>query len=167
MDSTNTQKKSLPDYISLAIATVGVGFIPLAPGTWGSLVGVLIFLIYSTFAAFSTYSTIAWIAFILIICAIGIWASQRAERIFDEEDPQRVVVDEVAGQLIAYSSVAVVDWKHLLVGFVLFRLFDIWKPYPINKIQDLHGGFGVMADDILAGIYAAMIIYSLTFFNIL
>jgi phosphatidylglycerophosphatase A len=167
MDSNIKSKKSLLDYISIAIATVGVGFIPLAPGTWGSAVGVLIFLLYASTNAFSNYGTIVWIIFIVVVCAIGIWASQQAERIFDEEDPQRVVVDEVAGQLIAYSSVAVVDWKHLLVGFVLFRLFDIWKPYPINKIQDLHGGFGVMADDILAGIYAAMIIYSLTFFNIL
>jgi phosphatidylglycerophosphatase A len=167
MDSINTTKKTLFDYVSIAIATVGVGFIPLAPGTWGSLVGVLIFLLYTSINAFSNYSTIAWIVFIILICAIGIFASQQAERIFDEEDPQRVVVDEVAGQLIAYSSVAVIDWKHLLVGFVLFRLFDIWKPYPINKLQDLHGGFGVMADDILAGIYAAMIIYTLTFFNIL
>jgi phosphatidylglycerophosphatase A len=167
MDSINTTKKTLFDYVSIAIATVGVGFIPLAPGTWGSLVGVLIFLLYTGINAFSNYSTIAWIVFIILVCAIGIFASQQAERIFDEEDPQRVVVDEVAGQLIAYSSVAVIDWKHLLVGFVLFRLFDIWKPYPINKLQDLHGGFGVMADDILAGIYAAMIIYTLTFFNIL
>ncbi len=167
MNPKNNTSKSLLDYISLAIATVGVGFLPLAPGTWGSLVGVLIFLLYASFVNLTTYSTIVWIIFIVAVCAVGIWASAQAERIFDEEDPQRVVVDEVAGQLISYSSVAVLDWKHLLVGFVLFRLFDIWKPYPINKLQDLHGGFGVMADDILAGIYSAMIIYSLTFFNIL
>jgi phosphatidylglycerophosphatase A len=164
---SSIKNKSLLDYISLAIATVGVGYLPLAPGTWGSLVGVLIFLLYTNFATFGGYSMIAWIVFIVAVCAVGIWASAQAERIFDEEDPQRVVVDEVAGQLIAYSPVAVLDWKHLLIGFVLFRLFDIWKPYPINKLQDLHGGFGVMADDILAGIYSAMIIYTLTFFNIL
>ncbi len=167
MNLKNNTKKSPLDYISLAIGTVGVGFMPLAPGTWGSAVGVLIFLIYSNFIGISNYSTMVWIIFIVAVCAIGIWASAQAERIFDEEDPQRVVVDEVAGQLIAYSSVAVLDWKHLLIGFILFRLFDIWKPYPINKLQDLHGGFGVMADDILAGIYAAMIIYSLTFFGVL
>jgi phosphatidylglycerophosphatase A len=164
---SSIKNKSLLDYISLAIATVGVGYLPLAPGTWGSMVGVLIFLLYTNFVTFAGYSMIAWIVFIVAVCAVGIWASAQAERIFDEEDPQRVVVDEVAGQLIAYSPVAVLDWKHLLIGFVLFRLFDIWKPYPINKLQDLHGGFGVMADDILAGIYAAMIIYTLTFFNIL
>jgi phosphatidylglycerophosphatase A len=167
MDSTNTPKKTLLDYISLAIATFGVGYLPLAPGTWGSAVGVLIFLLYVNFTTFSNFSTAVWIIFVVAVCAIGTWAAQRAERIFNEEDPQRVVVDEVAGQLITYSAVAVLDWKHLLVGFILFRLFDIWKPYPINKLQDLHGGFGVMADDVLAGIYSAMIIYSLTFFNIL
>ncbi len=167
MDSTNTPKKTLLDYISLAIATFGVGYLPLAPGTWGSAVGVLIFLLYVNFTTFSNFSTVAWIIFVVAVCAIGTWAAQRAERIFNEEDPQRVVVDEVAGQLITYSAVVVSDWKHLLVGFILFRLFDIWKPYPINKLQDLHGGFGVMADDVLAGIYSAMIIYSLTFFNIL
>jgi phosphatidylglycerophosphatase A len=164
---SSIKNKSLLDYISLAIATVGVGYLPLAPGTWGSMVGVLIFLLYTNFVIVGSYSMTAWIVFIVAVCAVGIWASAQAERIFDEEDPQRVVVDEVAGQLIAYSPVAVLDWKHLLIGFVLFRLFDIWKPYPINKLQDLHGGFGVMADDILAGIYAAMIIYTLTFFNIL
>ena len=76
-------------------------------------------------------------------------------------DPQIVVVDEVAGQLISYLGLATprtfaLDWKYLLLGFILFRVFDIWKPFPARQAESLHGGLGIMADDWIAGMYAAL-----------
>jgi phosphatidylglycerophosphatase A len=165
-------KKSLSDHISLGIATVGVGYIPLAPGTWGSAVGVLIYLIFRHFEndflavvahkGFPAASVQAWtyvINSILLfgVCAIGIWASTRAADLLKTKDPQQVVIDEVMGQLITFVFVPfmISGWL-IFAGFLLFRLFDIWKPFPINILQDLPGGLGVCVDDILAGIYAGL-----------
>jgi len=164
--------KSLSDHISLGIATVGVGYIPLAPGTWGSAVGVLIYLIFRHFESeilalflhkgFQVSSVYAWayvINSILLfgVCAIGIWASTRAAELLKTKDPQQVVIDEVMGQLITFLFIPFINSGWLIfTGFLLFRLFDIWKPYPIDVLQDLPGGLGVCVDDILAGIYAGL-----------
>ena len=87
---------------------------------------------------------------------IGIWAGSRAERLLQKKDPSMVVVDEVAGQMIAMLSVPAFlsGWWAVLSAFLLFRLFDIWKPYPIRRLEALESGLGIMADDVLAGIYA-------------
>jgi phosphatidylglycerophosphatase A len=177
---TKADKTTL-DYFSLAITTFGVGYIPLAPGTWGSGVGVLIYLVFRKIEYYSVgYLTIqnwqsaqvsAWISavnalLLLLFCLLGIWAADRASRIFGEEDPQRAIVDEIIGQLITFLFVPfIISWQLVLVGFLLFRLFDIWKPYPIDSLQNLHGGLGVCADDILAGVYAGIclaIIYAVS-----
>ena len=165
-------KKTFLDYFSVALATVGVGFIPLAPGTFGSLVGVLIYLFFARVEAnsyanfsprgFSDLQITAWLhvfnaLVFLLFCFLGIWASSRAAKIFNDKDPQKVVVDEVIGQLVVFLFVPFgISWKLILVGFLLFRLFDIWKPYPIDSLQNLSGGLGVCADDILAGIYGGI-----------
>ncbi|MCA1625430.1 MAG: phosphatidylglycerophosphatase A [Acidobacteria bacterium] len=87
--------------------------------------------------------------------SFGIWASSRAVELFQNKDPQQAVVDEVIGQLITFLFVPfTVSWKFVAAGFLLFRLFDIWKPYPIDSLQNLPAGIGVCADDILAGVYA-------------
>jgi phosphatidylglycerophosphatase A len=172
-----TRKKTPLDYFSLAISTFGVGFIPLAPGTWGSIIGVLIYLFFrsnelrvaQTFSdlALSGEFTTAWIkAFnaliFLLFCFLGIWASGRTATIFRAKDPQKVVVDEVIGQLIVFLFVPFeISWKLILAGFILFRLFDIWKPYPINSLENLPGGLGVCADDILAGVYGGICLAAL------
>lgn len=166
------QNKSLMDYVSLGIATVGVGYIPIAPGTWGSAVGVLIYLIFrevETIASFNYIQNIlqtnvisAWTYLInalllFLLCSVGIWAATRASILFKVKDPQQVVIDEVMGQLITFLFVPLaISWWLILSGFLLFRLFDIWKPYPIDLLQDLPGGLGVCVDDILAGIYAGI-----------
>ncbi len=160
------------DYFSLAITTCGVGYIPLAPGTWGSAIGVLIYLFVRSNesgiirgflnAGFPNEITMAWIyAFnsvvFLLFCFLGIWASSRAVVIFKNKDPQKVVVDEIMGQLIVFLFVPFdISWKLVIAGFLLFRLFDIWKPYPINSLENLPSGLGVCADDILAGIYGGI-----------
>ena len=150
------------DYVALAIATVGVGFIPLAPGTWGSLVGVGIYLLVRFLFLESGQIPFLILQFgvILVVTFAGIWAASQTERITGRKDPGKVVVDEVAGQLISLLPVALApfwsSWKlWVIVSFILFRLFDIVKPYPARRMERLHGGMGIMCDDLVAGVYAA------------
>src|SRR6185295_18343323 len=149
------------DYLALSIATCGVGYLPLAPGTWGSLVGVGIFLLLTRVIAGNALVAVV-LVFIIVVTAVGTWAATRTEELSGRKDPGKVVVDEVAGQFIAlfpltlftrWSTVAVI------VSFILFRFFDIVKPYPANKLQELNGGAGVMFDDLVAGVYAAVIVW--------
>jgi phosphatidylglycerophosphatase A len=144
------------DYLALAIATCGVGYMPLAPGTFGSLVGVAIFLGLTRVAG----GTILLFVAILAFTFAGIWAGTRTEEISGRKDPGKIVVDEVAGQLIALLPLLFVNWTitMVIVSFILFRFFDIVKPYPANRLQDLEGGVGVMCDDLVAGAYAAIIV---------
>jgi phosphatidylglycerophosphatase A len=164
------EPKTLLDYFSLAVTTFGVGYLPLAPGTYGSAVGILVYLLFASFANTTNFYFLqhgwqevqiaAWIHAVnlilfLLFCLLGIWASNRAVKIFQNKDPQQAVVDEVIGQLITFLFVPFdVSWKFVIAGFLLFRLFDIWKPYPIDSLQNLPAGIGVCADDILAGVYA-------------
>ena len=177
------KRRTLLDYFALAVTTCGVGYIPLAPGTFGSAVGVLIYLLvafietkldfYFSQNGWQDAQISAWIhAFnlllFLLFCLLGIWASGRATKLFQNKDPQKVVVDEVIGQLITFLFVPfAVSGHFVLAGFLLFRLFDIWKPYPIDSLQNLPAGIGVCADDILAGVYAGTclaIIYAVRIF---
>lgn len=166
----NRPKKTFLDYFSLAITTFGVGYLPLAPGTWGSMVGVAIYLLFVWIEAnfspkwLNQTQAAAWIyAFngiiFLLFCLLGIWAANRATKLFRHKDPSQAVVDEVIGQLLTFLFIPFTfSWKLILVGFLLFRLFDIWKPYPIDSLQNLPAGIGVCADDILAGVYAGAIL---------
>lgn len=178
----SSKPKTFSDYFALAFTTFGVGYIPLAPGTWGSAVGVLIYVLFEWAAAktdahfsvdgFSQTQIAAWNHAVIMIlflafCLLGIWASSRATRLFKNKDPQKVVVDEVIGQLIVFLFIPfTTSWVFILIGFLLFRLFDIWKPYPIDSLQNLPVGIGVCADDILAGVYGGTIlalIYAISF----
>ncbi len=154
------------DALALFLATgFGVGFIPFAPGTWGSVVGLLI--AYGLIAAFSLDVVLLQNALIvasLVSAAVGVWAGTRAETIFSRKDAGQIVMDEVCGQILTFVFIAPYlarlggQWRWWMIpGFVLFRAFDIFKPYPINRLQGLTGGLGVMMDDILAGIYAAVL----------
>jgi phosphatidylglycerophosphatase A len=165
------RKKSL-DVCALSITTFGVGYLPLAPGTWGSMVGVLIYLAFASLesAAVARFvpqgwtesQVMAWLHFgnlflFLGFCLIGIWAANRATLLFKDKDPSQAVVDEVIGQLLVFLFIPFTfSWKLILAGFVLFRIFDIWKPYPIDSLQNLPAGIGVCADDLLAGVYAGL-----------
>lgn len=175
------KNKTFLDYFSLAVTTFGVGYIPLAPGTWGSAVGVLIYLAFARLEdkanlffipkGWSEPQVNAWIQVVnlllfLLFCLLGIWGASRATKLFKHKDPSQAVVDEVMGQLIVYLFVPFdISWKLILTGFLLFRLFDIWKPYPIDSLQGLPAGIGVCADDILAGVYGGIclsIVYAVT-----
>jgi phosphatidylglycerophosphatase A len=176
------QPFALSDYFSLALSTFGVGYLPLAPGTWGSAVAIGIFLLVRwgeqnavwcliEHHSWSKITAEAWLGFalwviFLLFCFLGIWGASRASKIWDTKDPQKVVVDEVMGQLLVFFFVPLaISWWMILAGFILFRLFDIWKPYPIDTLQDLPGGLGVCADDLLAGVYGGLclsLIYALS-----
>ena len=148
------------DYLALAIATFGVGFLPLIPGTFGSLLSVGIFLFFTQILTGSPLIAVV-LLFILVVTFAGIWAASRTEELSGRKDPGKVVVDEVAGQMIALLPVALFSLQPLtrgvIVSFILFRLFDIFKPYPASRFERLRGGYGIMCDDLAAGAYAAVI----------
>ncbi len=160
------------DYAALALTTWGVGYLPVAPGTYGSMIAVAIYVgidrmmpfIETSLFNISTHTptTDAWthsavaVALALFVL-VGIWASDRAVSLLGNSDPSEAVVDELMGQFITFLFVPFgLSWPLILAGFLLFRLFDIWKPYPINDLQILPGGIGVCADDIVAGVYAGI-----------
>jgi len=148
------------DYLALSIATCGVGYLPLAPGTWGSLVGVGIFLLLTRVIAGNALVAMV-LVFIIVVTAVGTWAATRTEELSGRKDPGKIVVDEVAGQFIALFPLTLFSsWSTVavIVSFILFRFFDIVKPYPANRLQELNGGAGVMFDDLVAGVYAAVIV---------
>lgn len=167
------------DYISLGLTTFGVGYLPIAPGTYGSLVAVGFYSILAyTFAAFrysaapaspealvASIHAVILVAFLLFIL-LGMWAASRSIELLGNSDPSEAVVDEVMGQLVVFLFIPFTSsWILIGLGFLLFRLFDIWKPYPIDDLQSLPGGIGVCADDILAGVYAGVclsIIYAVS-----
>lgn len=193
-----------PNFALFVATSGGLGYFPKAPGTWGSLVGVILALVPSWifFGLAATRITInrgnnsvfwkasAWyadpflfvqIVLSLLLAAAGVWASDRVAKRFREKDPQYVVIDEVSGQHLTLllgcgipiwwksatlswtatpigltSMPSALNWKYLLLGFILFRVFDIWKPFPARQAESLPGGWGIMADDWIAGIYAAI-----------
>jgi phosphatidylglycerophosphatase A len=149
-----TTAHTLGDYLALSIATCGVGYLPLMPGTFGSVVGVAIFLLLV-----QRVNAVAVVVSILVIAFAGIWAASRTEELSGRKDPGKVVVDEVAGQMIALLPLTVftVTPLSVMVSFTLFRCFDIVKPYPAGRLEGLKGGLGIMCDDLVAGAYAAVI----------
>ena len=195
--------------LALFIATAcGLGYIPVAPGTWGSLAGLLVvvlpfwvafvivlgpFTVWKIITEGTTWFSLGSVrpgldrmlvlqCFIgLAVAAIGVWSASKASRYWSDDDPQRVVIDEVSGQHLTLligcglpiwwralespwtnlpigfvTSRSALNWKYLLLGFILFRVFDIWKPFPARQAESLPGGWGIMADDWIAGIYAAI-----------
>jgi phosphatidylglycerophosphatase A len=124
------------------------GYFPIAPGTVGSAAGLLVYAI-----AWWTQSPIVEVAVIVGLFAAGVWAATTAEQYFGGIDPGPVVIDEVVGMLMTLAFIPV-GWSGALAGFLLFRVFDVLKPYPADRFEQLHGGLGVMADDAMAGVYA-------------
>ena len=199
---------------ALFIATAcGLGYIPLAPGTWGSLAGLVLafvpswaFLILSMAyivlkrgdasvglffsAELRNPLFLAQVLLTILVAAIGVWSASKAAKFWAVKDPQKVVIDEVSGQHLtllaglgipiwwrglagnpqptgfafetpwfSWHTTTVLNWKYLLLGFILFRLFDIWKPFPARQAESLPGGWGIMADDWVAAAYAAICLW--------
>ena len=143
------------DKLAISIASgLGSGYSPVAPGTAGSVVGVIIAVLFIILSGLNIFSGLIYILLIAVIFAVGVWSAGRAEVIYGEKDCGKIVIDEIAGMLVTLYLVPF-DWRWLLAGFLLFRLFDIVKPFPARRIdQRVEGGWGVMLDDIAAGIYA-------------
>ena len=141
----------------------GTGFLPIAPGSWGSLAAV--------FAAVGIYALggfLALVAATIAVFILGLWAVGRFTNGLEDPDLSEIVIDEVVGQWIALfslagglwffgSSAVILPWQGLVFGFIFFRLFDILKPYPCNILDKMKTPLGVMADDVMAGIYAALL----------
>jgi phosphatidylglycerophosphatase A len=184
--------------LAFALATVlGVGYAPKAPGTFGSLVGIVVAILTSPVTYVVLWSGTLGLGFeissvtilvpsliaIVVVALTGVWSASRVASYSGIKDPQYVVIDEVSGMHVTlvlalvplgspaslispdnasifalYSGLSLLNWKYLLAGFLLFRLFDIWKPYPIRWLEKLPGGWGIMADDWLAGVYAAIVL---------
>jgi phosphatidylglycerophosphatase A len=185
--------------LALFVATAaGLGYLPKAPGTWGSLGGVIVAVLpYAFFKVLERTTgsgvTVSFpgcpvspilmlqLLIAVVVAVAGVWSAAQAANFWGLKDPQRVVIDEVSGQHLAltfgcsvasWSRAAQVmtapgqhsdillgaapNWKYLLLGFILFRVFDIWKPFPARQAESLPGGWGIMTDDWVAGVYAAI-----------
>jgi phosphatidylglycerophosphatase A len=129
---------------------LGVGYVPIAPGTFGSAAGLVVW-------ALLPATPLAQGSAILLLFVAGSWGGSVAERHFGKTDPGHVVADEVMGMLITLFMNPV-GWLGAIVGFFLFRVLDVVKPYPANRLERLHGGIGVMADDAMAAIYANLVL---------
>ena len=135
--------------LAVFLATVGYcGYFPFAPGTVGSAAGLLFYAL-----VWWSGSPVVEVAMIVVLFAAGVWAGTTAERYFGGVDPGPIVIDEVVGMLITLAFIPV-GWAGALAGFVLFRIFDVIKPFPAGRLEALHGGLGVMADDAMAAVYA-------------
>jgi phosphatidylglycerophosphatase A len=133
--------------VALGLATsLGVGYVPFAPGTMGTIVGLLVWAVLPGSPAIHAVT-------IALMFVVGSWSGSVAEMHFRREDPGPVVIDEVMGMLITLF-LNPVGWLGALTGFLLFRAFDVIKPYPSNRLERLPGGIGVMADDAMAAVYA-------------
>jgi phosphatidylglycerophosphatase A len=140
----------------------GTGLSPMAPGTIGTLIAIPIFLILATF------SPIIYLFFVTILFLLGWWASAQTAQALNVHDHPGIVIDEIVGYLITMIFVPI-TWYWVLLGFLLFRLFDIWKPWPISIAdRQLKGGFGIMFDDVLAALFSLLslhiVIWSVKFF---
>lgn len=210
---------------ALAIATVlGVGYIPKAPGTFGSIAGIILAFLSAVFFLHPTSVSdvfsmhpmtdtilrenlfgpkgpdihnvmLAFPLFIagatfLLLSTLGVWSASRTAEYAGVRDPQYVVADEVAGQHLAlllplipialphlgthldfseytiYFALSLANWRYLLMGLILFRIFDIWKPWPVRQLENLPRGWGIMADDWMAGVYAAILLRVALHFNL-
>ncbi len=131
----------------------GIGYFPLAPGTLASLIVVLLYKFFLHQLSWPVHLLVFWGVFIA-----GIIASDRMSSKWKTEDPQKVVIDEAAGQYLALFQLSP-SWLPLLLSFLLFRLFDILKPFPIRRIESFPRGWGIMLDDFVAALYSGIIVY--------
>jgi phosphatidylglycerophosphatase A len=139
--------------LAVFIATVGYcGYFPTAPGTVGSAAGLVVYLL-----VWWTQSPLVEVGLILSLFAAGVWAGTIAEQFFGGIDPGPIVIDEVVGMLITLAFIPV-GVSGAIAGFFLFRVCDVFKPYPANRLEALHGGLGVMADDAMAAVYSNLLL---------
>src|SRR5688572_7480461 len=139
------------DRLALFVATAGyVGYAPIAPGTAGSIVGLVLFMVIRWIDSTAVEASVIGVALV-----VGMWAASKVERQLGK-DPSVVVIDEVVGMLITLAFLDVGPVA-MVIGFILFRVLDVIKPFPAGRLEDLHGGPGIMLDDVMAGLYGQLL----------
>jgi phosphatidylglycerophosphatase A len=141
----------------------GCGYAPAGPGTVGSLVSLLIAWLLVRYAC---WQPVWFVALVLVGTLPSVWAADVTARALNQKDPGAVVVDEVLGQWLALAGARTLNVKSWVGAFVLFRLFDIWKPVPVRTLETVPGGAGIVADDLMAGLYAALVLFLTGCFNL-
>lgn len=162
---TSEEISRMPLVPRLLATSFGFGFLPVAPGTWGALLAVLLWLPLYFFATQPTIFIVTLCATI-VYCVAGTWASTESEKYWGK-DPVVACADETVGQwisMLALSGVGITPWWEIVLSFALFRFFDIFKPLGIRWFERLRGGYGMMADDIVAGLYSLVIILAINHF---
>lgn len=152
-----------PDAAQQIATWFGCGLAPVAPGTVASAAAVAIAW------AVHRFTHTAPLTFLVLAALLfwpGVWAAGVIAKRMAIEDPGLVVVDEVIGQWTAIAGAAVLNWKSWLAAFLLFRIFDVWKPPPVRQLEHLHGGLGIVADDVMAGVYSAIVMIVLGYFHL-
>jgi phosphatidylglycerophosphatase A len=149
--------------ILLAVTGAGVGYLPWLPGTFGTCLAIPLSLALNQLASMALYS--ALIA-LLGFTALAIWSSGKAAVILGLKDPRAIIIDEIAGFLVA-NFLNQSGLSSLILAFVLFRFFDIVKPFPVSQFEKLPGGFGIVLDDMVAGVYSLVILYLLGHWSVL
>lgn len=136
------------------------GYIPIASGTWATALAILL---YWPFAGLNRapaegIGIYIYLAVVVAVSLLSVWTSDVAEKLHAEKDPHKVVIDEIAGFFV---SIILIPWEPMWVAaaFFVFRLFDVWKPYPIRQLQSLRGGLGITIDDLLAGVYTCVLLH--------
>jgi phosphatidylglycerophosphatase A len=146
------RKVALGDFLVRMTSTFFfVGYLPLIPGTFGSAAGVGIFCLFGGAAS------PGYFLFILCVFILGMLTSGKAEGLFNRKDPGCIVIDEIAGMLLALSFLPA-EPKVVILAFLMFRILDTLKPFPASRLQGLHGAIGIMGDDLVAGIYANIVL---------
>ena len=145
------KKSSFLDKIALVSGTLcGAGCYPKAPGTIGTIVFLPVVLL------FSSISLLYCIIFFIGLCLFSVWAAGRCAELVNEKDPKFVVIDEGAGIYLTFLGIRSPDFYEIIIGFILFRIFDILKPPPVSNAEELPGGVGIVADDLAAGLYSCV-----------
>lgn len=155
--------KKFPLIHKIIATACGAGYFPWGPGTMGAVFAIAVWLPMFLLMSYCSWMTITALL-VVVFTILGVWSSTVAERYWGE-DPSRVVIDEVVGMWITLLAVPHdAKWYIILVAFVLFRFFDMVKPLGVRKMENLKSGYGIMADDILAGVYGAIVILLLNYF---
>ena len=159
-----TRESKTLRWVLTPIATfLGMGYAPVAPGTAGSLGAIAVAALFKSHQDW-TPAYFTWLAACILL--LGIWSAHLFAKGRGQEDPREVVIDEAIGQWVTLAGATAYNWKSILAGFLLFRLFDIWKPFPVRQVEKMPYGFGIVADDILAGVYAALVLFAAGCFNL-
>jgi phosphatidylglycerophosphatase A len=137
---------------------LGCGYFPVAPGTAGSALGLILVIAFRQTSLKPLWLGVCLAVFTCLLFFVGVWSAGKAEKVFGGVDPGQVVIDEVAGQILTFVATPRIGWRGLIAGFILFRAFDILKPFPARRAERFSGGWGIMVDDLVAGLYSLIML---------